>query len=120
MVNQLSHVNQLSEAMRQQPGTRTNTIAVATQPLYIGGGLPPILEKLVGRIRDGRYINMAELLPDMLEASNATDDDQTTTTKQKLPDVTQIMDWIQCFSMLKLNNTLHLSVCLYMHYMLCP
>ena len=34
----------------------------------------------------------------MLEASNATDDDQTATTKRKLPDVTQIMDWIQCFS----------------------
>ena len=25
-------------------------------------------------------------------------DDQTITTKRKLPDVTQIMDWIQCFS----------------------
>ena len=41
---------------------------------------------------------MAELLPDMLKASNATDEDQTATTKQKLPDVTQIIDWIQCFS----------------------
>ena len=41
---------------------------------------------------------MAELLPDNLEASKATDDNQTTTTKWNLPDVTQIMDWIQCFS----------------------
>ena len=97
-VDQLSHVNQLSETMRQQPGTRTNITAVATQPLCIGGGLLSIPEKLVHRIQDGRYINMAELLPDMLEALNATDDNQTTTTKWKLPDVTQIMDWIQCFS----------------------
>ena len=81
IVDQLSHVNQLSETMRQQPETRTNITAVATQPLYIGGGLPPIPEKLVHRIQDGRYINMAELLPDMLEASNTRDDDQTTTTK---------------------------------------
>ena len=80
-VDQLSHVNQLSETMRRQPGTRTNITAVATQPLYIGGGLPPIPEKLFHRIQDGHCINMAKLLPDMLEASNATDDDLTTTTK---------------------------------------
>ena len=97
-VDQLSHVNQLLEAIQQQPGTRTNIIAVATQPLYIGGGLQPIPEKLVRRIQDGHYINRAEMLPVNLEASNATDDDQPTTTKRKLPDVTQIMDWIQCFS----------------------
>ena len=76
-VDQFSHVNQLSEAMRQQAGTSTNITAAATQPLYIGGGLPPIPEKLVRHIKDGHYINMAELLPDMLEASNAIDDDQT-------------------------------------------
>ena len=97
-VDQLSHVNQLSEAIQQQPGTWTNITAVATQAWYIGGGLPSIPEKLVRHIQDGRYINIAELLPDNLEASNATDDDQPTTTKRKLPDVTQIMDWIQCFS----------------------
>ena len=97
-VDQLSHVNQLLEAIQQQPRTRTNITAVATQPLYIGGGLQPIPEKLVRRIQDGHYINRAEMLPVNLEASNATDDDQPTTTKRKLPDVTQIMDWIQCFS----------------------
>ena len=99
-VDQLSHVNQLSEAIQQQPGTRNNITAVATQPLYIGGGLQPIPEKLVRRIQDGHYINRAELLPVNLEASNATDDDQPTTTKWKLPDVTQIMDWILCFSII--------------------
>ena len=68
-------------------------------PLYIGGGrLLPIPEKLVCRIQEGRYINMAELLPDNLEASDSIDDDQTTTTKLKQQDVTQIMDLIQCFS----------------------
>ena len=74
-VDQLSHVNQLLEAIQQQPRTRTNITAVATQPLYIGGGLQPIPEKLVRRIQDGHYINRAEMLPVNLEASNATDDD---------------------------------------------
>ena len=60
------------------------------QPLCIGGGL-------VCRIQDGHYINMDELLSDNLEASNSTDDDQTTTTKCK-QDFIQIMDWIWCFN----------------------
>ena len=92
-VNQLSHINQLSEAMRQQPGTIGPTpLLLPHNPYTFGGGLPPIPEKLVHHIQDGHYINIAELLPDMLEASNATEDDQTTTTKWKLTDVTQIMD----------------------------
>ena len=98
-VDQLSRVNHLSEAIRQQPGSRTNITAVATQPfIHWGGRLLPIPEKLVCRIQEGRYINMAELLPDSLEASDSIDDDQTTTTKLKQQDVTQIMDLIQCFS----------------------
>ena len=96
-VDQLSHVNQLSEAIQQQPGTRTNITAVTIQPFYIGGGLPPIPEKLVRHIQDGRYINIAELLQDNLEVSNLTDN-QNTTTKCKQQDITEIMDWIQCFS----------------------
>ena len=41
---------------------------------------------------------MAKLLPNNLDASNSIEDDQTTITKCKQQDVTQIMDWIQCFS----------------------
>ena len=66
--------------------------------LYIGGGLPPIPEKLIRCIQDGHFINMAELLPDNLEATNLTDDDHTTNAKHKQQEVTEIMEWIQCFS----------------------
>ena len=96
---QLSHVNELSETGRQQTGYRAGTITpVTTHSLYIGGGLPPIPQKLICHIQDGHFINMAELLPDNLEATNSTDDDHTTNTKRKHQEVTQIMDWIQCFS----------------------
>ena len=96
---QLSHVNELSETSLQEKGYRAGTITPVTMhSLYIGGGLPPIPQKLIRRIQDGHFINMAELLPDNLEATNSTDDDHTTNTKRKHQEVTQIMDWIKCFS----------------------
>ena len=80
MVDQLSHVNQLSETVWQQPyaWNRTNITAVTTQILYIGGGLPPIPKKLVHRIQAGRFINMSKIFLNTLEASNSTDNDQNT------------------------------------------
>ena len=63
----LSHVNELSESVRQQMGYRANTITVVTtHSLYNGGGLPPIPKKLIRRIQDGHFINMVELLSDNL------------------------------------------------------
>ena len=98
-IGQLSHVNELSEIGRQQTGYRAGTITpVTTHSLYSGGGLPPIPQKLICRIQDGHFINIAELLSESLEATNSTDDDYTTNTKRKHQEVTQIMDWIQCFS----------------------
>ena len=61
-------------------------------PHSIEGGLLPIPEELVRHIQDGYYINMAELFPNNLDVSNSTDDNQTTTTKCKQQDITQILD----------------------------
>ena len=88
MVDQLSHVNQLSETVWQQPGNRTNITAVTTQLLYIGGGLPPIPKKLVHRIQAGRFINMSKIFLNTLEASNSTDNDQNTISKRIQQDIT--------------------------------
>ena len=41
---------------------------------------------------------MADLLPNNFEATNLIDDDQITNAKRKQQEVTQFMDWIQCFS----------------------
>ena len=56
----------------------------------------PISGKLICHILDGCFINMGELLSNNLEAPNLIDDDHTTNAKQK-QDVTQIVDWIQCY-----------------------
>ena len=66
--------------------------------MYIGGGVPPIPGKLVHRIQDGHFIDMAMLLNDNLEAANAADEDQPKDNGGKLQPVTHILDRIQCFS----------------------
>ena len=48
----------------QIPRIREKTQA----PVYIGGGLPPIPARLVKRIENGQFVEMAELLPDHLSS----------------------------------------------------
>jgi len=79
------------------PAARTQT-STTTLPMYIGGGIPPIPEKLVHCIQKGNFIDMAELLSANLEIANATDEDHSKVNGHKLQQVTNIMDWIQCFS----------------------
>ena len=84
---------QLSKPTNSTTKSRALT-AATTPPLHIGGG------KLIHSIQlqDGLFIDMAELRPDNLEATNATDDDQFKAASCKQQDVTHIVDWIQCFS----------------------
>ena len=66
--------------------------------LSIGAGLPPVPKKLVVHIQAGEYINMAELLPDHLGISTSpTNRDEKQTTKLKRRQVTNILEWVQCF-----------------------
>ena len=98
-VDQLSHVSEainfgsnrgigpISLLSPHNPCTLSRTVSVSSIP-----------KKLLYHIQDGCFINMAKLLPNNFEALNLIDDDQTTVTKHKQQDVTQIMDWIHCFS----------------------
>ena len=65
-------------------------------PRLISGGLPPIPAKLVKRIQDGLFVEMAELLAETLISPEYTVDDQSTSSKQKPKEVTNITDWVQC------------------------
>ena len=66
--------------------------------LSIGNGLPPVPKKLVARIQAGEYIDMAELLPDRLGISaGAITKDDKQNNKPKRRQVTNILEWIQCF-----------------------
>ena len=65
--------------------------------MYIGAGLPPVPPKLVKRIQDRRFIDMAELLPTNLSSAQSADDEQPSRTKNKYQEVTNIVRWLQCF-----------------------
>jgi hypothetical protein len=66
--------------------------------LWIGPGLPPVPNKLVVRIQAGEFIDMAEFLPDRLGINTTPSKDDKQATKQKRRQVTNILDWIQYFS----------------------
>ena len=63
---------------------------------HIGATLPPISGKLIKRIEQGHFIEMAELLPESL-GQIATDDDQPAPPKPKWRPVSDIVEWLQCF-----------------------
>lgn len=65
-------------------------------PIHLGGGLPPVPGKLVKKIQEGQFIEMADLLPERL-SSHGESEDQGKATKPKHKAVTSILDWIQCF-----------------------
>ena len=68
-------------------------------PLYIGGGMPPIPAKLAKLIQEGLFIEMVELMPDYLRSPNPSDEDLLKHSKPKNWEITNIVDWIQCFSL---------------------
>ena len=70
-----------------------------SSPLYVGGGLPPVLAKLAKRIQDGRFIEMEELLPEVLRGPTPYDDDHQKSSKSKYRELNGIIDWIQYFSL---------------------
>ena len=89
----LQHIATITKKSDSDP---KNTDASAL--LSIGPGLPPVPNKLVLRIQAGEFIHMAELLPDHLRISTTPSKDDKKATKQKRRQVTNILEWIQCFS----------------------
>ena len=77
---QLSHVHELHNqpSLNDDPRTAVSAQPSTHQPitfqpadktslsLYVGGGLPPVPAKLAQRIQDGQFVEMVELLPEVL------------------------------------------------------
>ena len=66
-------------------------------PILLSDGLPPVPARLVKRVKQGMFVEMAELFPDYLSSAEANTGDQPTSSKTKLQEVNNILDWIQCF-----------------------
>ena len=99
----LEHLNligeQKEEAPKDKPPADPPTTAEKATVMFIGAGLPPVPQKLVQRIQTGEYVDMAELLPDRLgvNAGPPVEGDKED-KKQKRRQVTNILEWIQCYS----------------------
>ena len=70
------------------------------QPLVLGEGLPPVPARLVGKIRRGEFLDMAELLRDNIEAERrrgSSADTARGASKGKWREVPDLLSWVQCF-----------------------
>ena len=97
--SQLSQIHQDSESTPQPPNNvqPNQPQCSGAGPMNLRGGIPPIPAKLVKRIQDGSFIEMSELLPELLcnaslpeEASNAS--------RPRTYSVGSIIEWVRCFS----------------------
>ena len=77
-----------------------------TSPFTLGKGLPPVPSKLVNKICQGEYVDMAELLRDSMELEHRRDTrDASTNTLFGLSsspnwrEVSDLLSWVQCFGM---------------------
>ena len=86
-----------SLADRGSPNDNASTDQQTKDPsvVHIGAALPPIFTKLLKRIEQGNFIEMAELLPESL-GHLASDDDQHV-VKPKRRVISDIVEWLQCF-----------------------
>ena len=67
-------------------------------PVLISNGLPPIPSRLMKRVEDGLFVEMAELLPSHLDSADLNINEGQVASCKRLPTVTDIIDWIQCFA----------------------
>ena len=73
------------------------TLTSLCLPVLISGGVPPVPAKLVKWIQDGLFVEMVELLSETLSSPEYAVSEEPAGQKQKLREVTNIVDWVQCF-----------------------
>ena len=66
-------------------------------PVLISNGIPPIPLRLVKRVEEGLFIEMAELHPSYLDSAELNIGDQPAGSHKRFPEICDIVDWIQCF-----------------------
>ena len=97
----MSHIATLKS---KDPSKADEDSGAATLPpvLSIGASLPPVPRKLVKRIQAGEFVDMAEVLPDRMGVTTAplfaNDKDEKQPVKTKRQQVTNILEWVQCYS----------------------
>ena len=96
-LSQLEHIRELNSSDISETEDADDQ-TVPPLPVLICDGLPPVPARLVNRIRQGLFVEMAKLLPDYLRSADANVWDCRANNKHKLSELDNIMDWIKCFS----------------------
>ena len=94
---QLDHIKEFGSTPTITLPSGFNTSSARLTPVLISSGLPPIPSKLVTRAQDGLFIEMANLLPSKLISAEYYSSDNPDNPKQKHYQVSDIIEWIQCF-----------------------
>ena len=105
--NQLTHVREIGDPANSSdvPGTVTPNPSSSVPmdrhqpPILICNSLPPVPPRLVKRVEDGLFVEMFELLPERLNSADFNAGDLAPGIKNKPPEVSNIIDWIQCFGL---------------------
>ena len=93
-IERFSHTSGNQPPTSLMPGNSKRAATIST-PSF-GAGLPPVPQKLVERIQEGEFIDMAELTIDRLSMSPFNDTSKPNHSKRWL--VTSIIEWTQCFT----------------------
>ena len=96
----LRHVATLKDTDNSHDGQtslRTSSMGNRdTGSVLLGTSYPPVPCKLVKKITDGEFVEMADLLPDKLASSG---DNDLTKSSKKRRIVTDIIEWVRCFGL---------------------
>ena len=61
--------------------------------------MPPIPAKPARCIQEGLFVEKVKLMPDCLRGPNPSNEEQLKSSKFKILEIINIVDWIQCFSL---------------------
>ena len=82
--NRLDHINEFNPSLL----TVSNSAATQLAPVLISSGLPPAPKKLVCRVQERRFVEMAELLPHKLISAEYYSGDHANNLWQRCYEVT--------------------------------
>lgn len=93
-----SPVGEKSPATSMFEGPRSEEATAGPTPFTLGEGLPTVPAKLVKKIENGEFVDMAELLRDNIEAERRHEGRQLQGGETKRPrrEVPDLLSWVQC------------------------
>ena len=82
-------------------GKEGEKVESAAEPFLLSEGLPPVPAKLVAKIRKGKFVDMADLLRDNIEASRRQAESEQPRCggegKKARREIPDFLSWLECF-----------------------